>query len=630
MEDVLSGDFETRAAKDLPKVGVHLYAADPDTDVWCLALAFNDEPVFLWTPGEDCPDRVREHIEGGGIFTAWNAAFELAIWNEIMVPRYGWPPLKPEQCRCTQMKAAAMSLPLGLDKCATALSLDISKDASGYRLMMRMAKPRSRDPLTWWDDEERRNRLYAYCLQDVEVERRIAKKLRPIKDSEQELWLLDQEINQRGVPVDLESVNWLIEWCNEERERLNHAMARVTKHAVRDCSDVSGLGRYAGVKSVAKDALDGHIEAAAGRKKKALELRRDYAKTSTKKLDALQRGTMDDGKMRGIFQFYGAESTGRWAGRRVQPQNFPRPECSQEEIERRLDERDFNSLAEVADCLRGMVAAQAGEKLVCADFSSIEARVLAWLAGSQKIIHAFRDGLDLYKVAAADIYGVEYEAVDKDQRQVGKVACLALGYQGAKGAFNAMGKGYGVSLPGARVENIVENWRKGNQEIVDYWYGLERAATKAIKNKGRKVKIGRGLFRHVKGHLWYKLPSGRLLCWPRAKIGVVQKPWGPAQGIKYVGENSYTRKAEWLTTYGGKLCENIVQATARDLLAEALIRVEGAGYSVVMHVHDEIVAGLHDGGSLEEFEQVMAEVPDWAEGLPLEAEGWVGRRFRKG
>tara|TARA_R110000744_G_scaffold83776_1_gene164001 strand:- start:481 stop:2388 length:1908 start_codon:yes stop_codon:yes gene_type:complete len=635
MVDILRGDFETRSAIDLPKRGVHIYAADKTTDVWCFAYAINDEPVDIWKKDEAIPKRVEAHIKSGGIFKAWNASFELAIWNSIMSTRYGWPVLKVEQCRCSMAAAGAMSLPLSLDKASKALSLADEKDAEGYRLMLRMSKPRRISDvgdIVWWTAPTRLAKLYEYCKQDVEVERSVDKKTRPLKDSEQEIWVLDQKINNRGVPVDMESVEAAIKWCDKERTRLNDEMAKVTNYQVRDCSDVSKLQKFAGVTSVAKGELSGHILDAKGDILKALELRRDFAKTSTKKLDAFERGTMPDGRMRGIFQFYGAPSTGRWAGRRVQPQNFPRPTCSQAEIERRIDEMDMVSLQGVSDCLRGMIAAPKGQELICSDFASIEARVLPWMAGQQDVLEVFKSGGDLYKHAATGIYNVDYDNVTKDQRQIGKVAVLALGYGGSKGAFNSMAKGYGVEMNAKQVEGIVSSYRQANDKIVNWWWGLDRAARSAIenhKNGGKKINIGQTIFRYTKGHLWLKLPSGRLMCFPRAKIEDVTKPWGVSEGITYVGENSYSRKLERLNTYGGKLAENIVQAIARDLLAEAMLRVENAGYEICAHIHDEIVAIMPEGGSLKEFETLMAEQPVWAKGLPLDAEGWVGRRYRK-
>ena len=632
MTRVLRGDFETRSAVDLPKRGVHIYANDVSTDVWCFAYAFDDDPIKIWTQGDSLPADLKNHIEQVGLFKAWNASFELAIWNSIMVPRYGWPVLRIDQCRCSMAAAGAMSLPLSLDKAAKALSLDIEKDAEGYRLMLRMSKPRRINDIgeyVWWSEPARLKKLYSYCKQDVEVERNIDKKTRALIDSEQKLWELDQYINNRGVPVDINSVTETIEWCDNERDRLNKKMGSVTKHRVRDCSDVAGLQIFADVTSVAKSELDKHIDTAKGSVLEALKLRRDFAKTSTKKLEAFKRGTMPDGRMRGIFQFYGAPSTGRWAGRRVQPQNFPRPTCSQEEIERRIDEKDMGSLQGVSDCLRGMIAAPEGKELVCADFASIEARVLAWMANQQDVLEVFKSGGDMYKHAATGIYNVDYDKVTKDQRQIGKVAVLALGYGGAKGAFTSMAKGYGVEMSAKQVEGIVKNYRDANNKIVQWWFDLERGATKAIKHQGKKISVGQTMFRHSRGHLWLKLPSSRLMCFPRSRIESINKPWGASEGITYVGENSYTRKLEKLNTYGGKLAENIVQAIARDLLAEAMLRIEAAGYEICGHIHDEIVAIMPEGGSLKEFEILMATNPDWAKGLPLGAEGWVGRRYRK-
>ena len=632
---MLRVDFETRSTEDLPKIGVSKYASHHTTDTWCMAYTFEDDEDAdpeIWIMGEPLPDKIRQYVMRGGLVGAWNAAFELAIWNKIMVVRYGWPPLLVSQCRCTMMMAGAMSLPLGLDNCAKALSVGLAKDKTGYGLMLRMSRPRKIEDdgtVVWWNVAERLKKLYLYCKQDVRVERKLAGKLRDLMPSEQKLWELDQKINARGIPVDIASVTYMINWCSDERERPNKRMNKVTSGKVRDCSDLQGLKVYTRVSSVSASVLPDMIELATGPQREALELRAAFAKTSTKKLDAFLKGTTDDGCMRDIFQFYGAPSTGRWAGRRVQPQNLPRPTCSQAEIERRIDERDFKSLLEIADCIRAMIAADKGEELVCADFSSIEARVLAWIAGQRDVLKVFEKGGDIYKHEAQGIFGVSEAEVSKDQRQVGKVAILALGYQGAKGAFNSMAANYGVKLPDARVEAIVQAWRTKNNKIVDFWYALDHAAQKAIKQKGVKVKVGAITMRHAKGHLWIKLPSGRLLCFPRAKMKMIDKPWGRAEGIGYVGQNGYTHKIEWLSTYGGKICENIIQGIARDLLAGAMLRVERVGYKIVGHIHDEIFAPLHDGGSLDEFEREMATMPDWAKGLPMKAEGWAGRRFRK-
>jgi DNA polymerase bacteriophage-type len=858
-----------------------------------------------------------------------------------MTAKYDWPELKPEQMRCTMMMSGAMSLPLGLDQCAQALNLKITKDKQGYGQMLRMSRPRKVQDdgtLIWWEEEARKQRLYAYCKQDVEVERRLAGKLKPLREYEQDLWVLDQKINDRGVPVDLESVDKLIAWSAKERKRLDALMRDATEGAVKSCSDLVNLRKFTGQESLAKGVLAEILPRTAGNIHTALTLRQEAAKSSTKKLDAYKIGTGLDGRMRGILQFYGAISTGRWAGRRVQTQNLPRPGCKQPEIERRIAKMGFNSLAEVADCLRAMIAEEEGFELVCADFSSIEAMVIAWFAGQRDALEVFLRGEDIYKHTAMGIYqGVDYVDIDDDQRQIGKVACiaegelvltdhglipieqvpccarvwdgvewaahdgpiykgvrdvieyqglratadhavwdasgretvldecargqislaqtgagrapirldggpipgsttaerqhassacpvcgllrhqvdqhgqpakgqdlwvsnlftppartqeagpetdggkaalhepsltrmgelrgpgdrvpvllssggravdheqsglvpgsgnrsdrqqrplrsgqsalgntpnkspqqtqqqtprglavpprgmalrkeyrpaeaavgflqrrdhrsggtgrerktegvggdrrqarvydllncgprnrftvsgvlvsncLALGFQGAVGAFNSMGANHGVYLPVEMVEGIVEKWRNSNDKIVDWWYDLERAAMKAIRT-GRETNVGQTVFEYKHGHLWITLPSKRKLCLPRAKIQTIEKPWGPGEAITYMGLTTTTHQVRRLSTYGGKLAENIVQATARDILAAAMVRVEDAGYPVVMHIHDELVATMPDHGSLEDFENLMTVVPTWADGIPLAAHGWAGRRYRK-
>lgn len=633
-------DYETLSPVDLKKTGLHIYADHPETDAWCMGYAFDDEEVQIWIAGEELPERIRKHVEDGGLVGAWNATFELQIWNKIMVPRYGWPVLAPKQCRCTMMMSGAMSLPLGLDQAAEAIGLDHKKDKKGYMDMLRMSKPRKtivdedtgEITYTWWNEPERMERLYSYCKQDVAVERAMAKKLKPLSRFEQNLWRLDQKINNRGVPMDIASVKAMQAWAGEERGRLNIRMKEVSGGAVKSCSDVVGLTTFAGVTSVAKAQLAEDISSMKkGPKRLALKLRREFAKTSVKKLEAILIGTSVDQRMRGIFQMYGAISTGRWGGRRVQPQNLTRPAygVEHEEIERRIAELDFSSLQDVADCLRALFAAPEGEAFVCADFSSIEAMVIAWFSNQEDVLEVFRRGEDIYKHTATGLFPwVDYDEVNSEQRQLGKVACLALGFQGAVGAFNSMASNYGVSLPDQQVKNIVRKWRESNGRIVDFWYHMERGATKAITRKGTVVEVGMVSFEHRHGHLWMTIPSGRKLCFPLAKVSIVHRPWGSGLGITYMGLNR-VHGVERLNTYGGKLVENCVQATARDILAEAIFRVERAGYAVVMHVHDELVAELPDGGSLEEFSSLMAHKPDWAKNIPLAAHGWVGRRYRK-
>ncbi|MBO4228059.1 DNA polymerase [Bradyrhizobium neotropicale] len=682
-------DFETRSACDLKVHGVYVYASHPTTDVHCMAYAFDDEPVQLWRRGEPIPPRLENHIVLGGVITAHNAQFERAIFRHVMAPRYGWPNPDVEQWRCTMIYAYAMALPGALEHMGPALNTGFDKDMAGNRLMLAMSKPRRpkkgepTDGILWREAPEDLERLYSYCRSDVEAERAGDKRLVRLRPFEQALWHLDQRINDRGVPVDAGLAKRNLAIVDAHTRRLDREMAEVTDFEVSACSNVNQLKTFLKSKgvtlgeklnkatmqftetldkeSVTRILLDPNLHPAARR---ALELRQEGGKASVDKIDALINGMDADGRARGLLQFHAA-NTGRWGGRRFQPQNILRPD-EDFDVDGAIDVILKNPTARAMDILdacfgtpitcvsytlRGMVAAPKGKKIVAADYSNVEGVVLAWLANEKPRLQAFREyfagkGPDLYCVAASGIYGIPNisKKTHPTERQVGKVAELACGYGGGVGAFQTMAATQGVHVPDDQAEEIKNAWRESNPAIVKFWSDLEDAAIAAINQPGRQFSAGPITYKVVGSFLWCRLPSGRALAYPYPKVLPVKTPWGQmkdAVTFKTVPNVSNRKKIVWedssntnkwarISTYGGALCENVTQAVARDLLAEGLVRLEGAGYPIILTVHDEAVSEVDEGfGSASEYEEIMCELPSWASGLPLAASGFEAERYRK-
>jgi DNA polymerase len=662
-------DFETRSTVELKTAGLDNYARSPGTDVWCMAGAFDDSAVSIWTnrPETKTPTHVMDFVRRGGTVVAHNAQFELAIWNHIMVPRYGWPALKPEQVRCTMAMCYAMSLPGALDNAAAAVGLQHRKDAAGYRLMIQMSKPREIKPdgtVVWWDEPEKLQKLYAYCKQDVVVERELEKRIMPLSAAEQALWVLDQKINTRGVYVDRPTARKAVAVVTAEQDRLNTKMREVTGNFVGFCTENARITKWVNSRGVATEGIAkadvvGLLEQPGlpDDVRAALLLRQEAGKSSNAKLNAMIEATGPLERLCYMFQYHAA-STGRWGGRRVQLQNLPRwpddfDEDSADDVIDALMTRTPQQAAQyirlmydspmtvMSYLLRSLLRAAPGHDLIAADFASIESRGLAWLAGEEWKLGAFREydegrGTEMYKLMAAMVLGKKPEDVTKDERQaVGKVPELACGYGGGVGAFQSMAKVYGLKLPDEKADEIKVMWRDKNPRIKQYWYDCEDAAIGAVRYPGKTTfagPSGRAVkYKMAGSFLWALLPSGRCLCYPYAKLKLRATPWGEErEAIHYMTVDSTSNKWVEDHTYGGKLVENNTQAICRDLLADALLRSEAADYPVVLHVHDEVVSEVPKGfGDLKEFESLCAKTPAWAAGLPVVAKGWRGERYRK-
>ena len=665
--DTLFLDLETFCEVPIGH-GTHAYAEK--AEVLLAPYAWNDDPVQLldFTDGDDLA-QLEALIADASVIVIHNSAFDRTVlrWQGIDIPT--------ERVHDTMVQAYMHSLPGGLGPLCDVLGVpvDKAKDKDGKRLIHLFCKPLPKNSTlrraTRHTHPEEWERFKAYACLDVEAMRACFKAM-PIwnfptpgsnrgNQNEVRLWRLDQKINDRGFRVDTELAEAAVRAAKRATKKLAERTQDITDDRVMAATQRDALLRYFReehgfeppdlkkntVKELLKIDLPPEIV-------ELLEIRLQASATSPAKYGALLRSVSDDRRLRGTLQFAGASRTARWGGRLFQPQNLPRPtmkgpvvEDGIRAIKAGVEDLLFDNVMDLCgNAVRGAVVAEPGCKLVIADLSNIEGRVLAWLAGEDWKLQAFRDydtiipgefdakgeprrkGPDLYKVGAARILGIEPEDVTDEQRQVwGKVPELSGGYGGGLGAFTAMGAVYGVSLPDEQVRTIIAGFRKRNSRIVAFWYDVERAVRAAIREPRAAFPVGPLTVRCDGTWLRIRLPSGRYLCYPGIELD-------DEGGISYLGVNQYTRKWERLRTYSGKLVENATQAIARDVLASGMERAELAGYAIVLHVHDEIIAEVPDTPkfSAEGLAKHMSAVPLWAMGLPLSAAGFETRRYRKG
>lgn len=647
---ILSVDIETFSSVDLTKCGVYAYTEAHDFEIMLFGYAFDNEPVKVidLASGENLPEEVNRALADPGVIkTAFNANFERAC---IYVHFNYFMP--PEQWRCTSVHALTLGLPTKLEEVAKAMKLKQQKDTAGKNLIRYFSLPckptkangqRTRNlpehaPEKW-------AQFKAYCAQDVEVERQIRKALErfPVLPVEQKLWELDQRINDGGIQVDPDLVAHAIACDTAYQERRAEEAARLT--GLDNPKSVSQLKAWlleAGgleVESLNKETVPELLKQAESETvKRVLGLRQEMAKTSVKKYQAMDRARCKDNRIRGLLQFYGANRTGRWAGRLVQVQNLPQNHLADLDLARNLlkaGEYDtlellFDSVpAVLSQLIRTAFIPSPGHRFIVADFSAIEARVVAWLAGEKWRLDVFNTHGKIYEASASAMFKVPIEQITKGNplRQKGKIAELALGYQGGKGALITMGA-LKMGLEEEELPGLVTSWRKANPAIVQFWWDVEKAAIEAVREK-KAVTLQHGLtFSYESGILFIRLSSGRRLAYVRPRIETNSRFDKPA--LTYEGTEQGTKQWGRLYTYGGKLVENIVQATARDCLAEAMLRLDAAGYRIVMHVHDEVVLEEPNcRGSLEDACGVMGQPIPWAPGLPMRADGFETNYYKK-
>lgn len=638
-------DIETYSEVDLPKCGVYAYAEHPSFEILLFAYAFDDEEtqVVDLKCGERLPPRVLDALTDPAITkTAFNAAFERTCIGRCLGKR-----LDAAQWQCTAVQSAMLALPLSLEGVGEVLGIERKKLKEGGDLVRYFSLPckptkangqRTRNlpehaPEKW-------QRFKEYCVRDVDAEREIRAKLQgyPIPAKEQELYRLDQEINDRGIMVDPVLVARAIECDEQYREKTTKRAYELT--GLANPNSPAQLkewleGQGTEVDTLDKKAVRALLPDAEGDVLEVLKLRLLMAKTSVKKYEAIRRSVCADGRVHGLLQFYGANRTGRWAGRLVQIQNLPQNHIPDLALARELVKAgryaDIEALYEstpnvLSELIRTAFVPRPGCRFIVADFSAIEARVIAWLAGEQWRLEVFEGGGDIYCASASKMFHVPVERHGQNShlRQKGKIAELALGYGGAVGALTAMGA-LEMGLAEEELPPLVRQWREANPHIIRLWAQVENAAMTAVREKAR-VRLGRLTFHCRSGMLFITLPSGRKLCYVKPRI---QANRFGGDGLTYEGVGE-SRKWTRIETFGGKLTENIVQATARDLLAEAMLRLRDAGFEIVMHVHDEAVLEVPIGHSgVEEVCALMAEAPAWADGLPLRADGYECRFYQK-
>lgn len=700
-------DFETYSEADLKLIGSWEYSLHESTEIYCMLLSISktDEPT-IWRP----EDRVFPWAHFlDNLIEAHNVSFERAIWENIMVPRYGAPIIRPEQWRCSMAKCAARGIPLSLAQATKALGLDEQKDATGKRLMIAVCKPRKprkNDPdqsTTWWRRQDDLDRLYEYCRQDVRAERALSAALPDLSPHELKVWQVDQEINHRGVAIDrklakaaldvaeqatdlavaeavklgagafttLGQRDKILGWINEKIKAqyeyaVNGLCAKyqficgssecprwATGHGKLDpCQEqaacpikdematevipefhlMAKLDKQAVTEALARKDLPDDV-------RRVLELKQQVSFASTKKYARMLAASESDGRIRGTLQYCGAH-TGRWAGRGVQPQNLPIPGVENvDALAACITDHGIEGLQDfypevspveaVSWALRGAFVAAPGHDLISVDYGAIETRVLMWLSNQKEALGLLAEGVSLYVYLAEQIYNRKVTK-PSDEYDMGKRAILGLGYGMGAAKFQETCAKYNAIVSIEFAQRVVDTYRELYSEVKRTWYAVGDAAMWAMEYPGESFCCqNRIRYKRVKYGLLCRLPSGRIMTYNNATIRKQPVEWKPA-GIETVYYQT-VRNGQWVWEYmyPGKWVQHIDQAVARDILAYAMVHIPEP-YRIVLSIHDEPVTEVPEGqGSIDGLKDIMLDVPKWARSIPLDADGWRGKRYRK-
>lgn len=642
----LSIDIETYSSENLAKCGVYRYCQSPDFEILLFGYSVDGGPVKVvdLASGETIPDEIICAIVDDKVIKwAFNAQFERICLSRYLGGSVGTY-MDPASWRCTMVWAATLGLPLSLEGVGAVLGLEKQKLKEGKDLIRYFCTPaKAKDGTTFrhfsTDAPDKWETFKAYNLRDVETEMAIQEKLAkfPVDESEWINYHLDQRINDRGIMLDMTMVHQAIA-CDDQFKRTHMEQARSVT-GLENPNSPAQLKEWLAERGVEADSLSKAavlqmLEEADGEVELALSLRQELAKSSVKKYTAMESVVGADSRARGLIQFYGANRTGRYAGRLIQVQNLPQNHLPDLETVRTLiREGQFDTVELLYDSvpmvlselIRTAFVPKPGHRFFVADFSAIEARVIAWIAGEEWRQEVFAGGGDIYCASASQMFHVPVEkhGVNGHLRQKGKIAELALGYGGSVGALKAMGA-LNMGVPEEELKPLVDAWRLANPNIVRLWWDVDRAASTCVREK--TTTECRGIkFIYQSGMMFVVLPSGRRLVYVKPRMGV-NRYGNESVTFEGVGEQ---KKWLRLESYGPKFVENIIQATARDILAEAMLRLDAHGYKIVMHVHDEAVIEAPADTSLEDICEVMGQTPTWAKGLLLRADGYICDFYKK-